>query len=168
MTNTRQLIFIHGLEGSSQGVKARLLRGIFTGILTPDFRGSLAERMEHLTAILIPAETGASEPPQWIIIGSSFGGLMGALFTCHHPDRVRKLILLAPALVWPEFASHSPEPVSVPTVVYHGERDEVIPLDLVQPLAEKVFLNLTFHAVDDDHGLYKTGHAIDWPALVGS
>jgi len=36
-----RLIFIHGLEGSSQGVKATLLRGLFPGILTPDFRGSL-------------------------------------------------------------------------------------------------------------------------------
>ena len=166
MTNNRQLIFIHGLEGSSQGVKARLLRGIFPGILTPDFRGPLAERMEHLAAVLLPTETGASEPPQWIIIGSSFGGLMGALFACRHPDLVQKLILLAPALVWPEFASHPSEPVSVPTVVYHGKRDEVIPLALVQHLAEKVFQNLTFHAVDDDHGLYKTVHAIDWPGLV--
>ena len=166
MKNTRQLIFIHGLEGSSQGVKARLLRGIFPGILTPDFRGPLAARMERLAAILIPAETGEDEPSQWIIIGSSFGGLMGALFTCRNPNRVQKLILLAPALVWPEFASHPPEPVSVPTVVYHGDQDRVIPLDLVQPLAEKVFLNLTFYTVDDDHGLYKTVHVIDWPGLL--
>ena len=36
-----RLIFIHGLEGTSQGVKATLLRGLFPGLLAPDFPGSL-------------------------------------------------------------------------------------------------------------------------------
>jgi hypothetical protein len=26
---------------------------------------------------------------------------------------------------------------------------------------------LDFRVVDDDHGLYKTMHEIDWPALIG-
>ena len=51
-------------------------------------------------------------------------------------------------------------------MVYHGRRDDLIPLDLVRPLAEQVFLNLTFLAVDDDHGLRETVQAIDWLALV--
>ena len=156
----RHLIFIHGLISSGQSYKANLLRGFFPDILTPDFEGSLEERLSQLESIL-------SDGSGWVIIGSSFGGLMGAIFTCQHPQQVDKLILLAPALIWPEFAQSPPAPVSVPTVVYHGLNDELIPVDLVRPLAEGVFTDLTFHAVDDDHGLKATVQAIDWLALVG-
>jgi len=159
MIDVNRLIFIHGLEGSSQGVKATLLRGLFPGILTPDLRGSLDERMVALGEIL-------GEARGWTIVGSSFGGLMGALFACRYPEQVRKLVLLAPALIWPDFASSPPAPVEVPTVVYHGESDELIPLAQVRQLAEQVFTDLSFHAVDDDHGLYKTVHELDWEALL--
>ena len=159
---TNRHIFIHGLISSGQSYKANLLRGFFPDILTPDFEGSLEERLAQLESIL-------SDLSGWVIIGSSFGGLMGAIFTCQHPQQVDKLILLAPALIWPEFAQSPPAPVSVsvPTVVYHGLNDELIPVDLVRPLAEGVFTDLTFHAVDDDHGLKATVQAIDWRALVG-
>ena len=154
-----RLIFLHGLEGSSQGVKATLLRGQFPGILTPDFNGDLNQRMTKLNAILTK-ETG------WTMIGSSFGGLMAALFACQHLDQVARLILLAPALIWPDFAAQPPEPVDVPVVIYHGSRDSVVPLEATRILAERVFKNLAFHIVDDDHGLYKTVHAIDWNTLL--
>jgi pimeloyl-ACP methyl ester carboxylesterase len=158
--SARRLIFIHGLISSGGSYKANLLRGLFPDMLTPDFEGSLEERLAQLESILAD-QTG------WVIIGSSFGGLMGAMFTCQHPGQVDRLILLAPALIWPEFAQAPPPPVAVPTVIYHGLRDEIIPLELVRPLAERVFTNLTFHAVDDDHGLKATVQAIDWRALVG-
>jgi pimeloyl-ACP methyl ester carboxylesterase len=153
------ILFIHGLEGSSQGVKASLLRGLFPGILTPDFPGSLEQRMAQLNGIL-----GGRR--NWIMIGSSLGGLMAAMFTIQHPDQVKRLVLLAPALIWPDFAVNSPEPVYVPTIIYHGKQDTVVPLTPVRELAEGVFRKLKFYAVDDDHGLYKTVHAIDWPALL--
>jgi pimeloyl-ACP methyl ester carboxylesterase len=158
-SSNRRLIFIHGLISSGQGFKGNLLRELFPHILTPDFDGSLEDRMAHLVSIL-------TNQPEWTIVGSSFGGLMGALFTCRYPQQVRKLILLAPALIWPDFAQATAPPVPVPTVVYHGLRDEIIPLELVRPLAEQVFLNLSFHAVDDDHGLRTTVQAIDWRTLV--
>jgi pimeloyl-ACP methyl ester carboxylesterase len=157
--DNKRLIFIHGLAGSSQGFKATLLRGLFPEILTPDFEDSLQARMTRLSSIL-------SDQSDWIIIGSSMGGLMGTMFTCQHPQQVKKLVLLAPALIWPEFAQSLPPPVSVPVVIYHGREDNVIRLDLVRPLAEQIFLNLTFHVVDDDHGLHKTVQAIDWVALL--
>ena len=160
MIDVNRLIFIHGLEGSSQGVKATLLRELFPGLLTPDFRGALDERMAALHKIL-------TRQNGWTIVGSSFGGLMGALFTCQHPKHVRKLVLLAPALIWPDFANSPPAPVSTPTVVYHGERDEIIPLEAARKLAERVFINLSFYAVNDNHGLYKTVHEIDWEKLLG-
>jgi pimeloyl-ACP methyl ester carboxylesterase len=153
------IIFIHGLEGSSRGVKASLLRGLFPGILTPDFPGSLEQRMAQLIVIL-------GMQPNWTIIGSSLGGLMAAMFTAGHPEQVKRLVLLAPALIWPDFAATPPAPVDVPTIIYHGQQDTVVPLAPVRELARRVFRNLKFYAVDDDHGLYKTVHAIDWLALL--
>jgi pimeloyl-ACP methyl ester carboxylesterase len=159
MTQSRQLIYIHGLQSDSGGVKATLLRGLFPGIITPDFKGSLEDRMAALNSILLDSNG-------WTVIGSSFGGLMGALFTCQNPDQVDRLVLLAPALIWPDFALSPPDPVEVPVVVYQGTRDEHIPAQEVRRLAELVFNNLTFHMVDDDHGLYKTVHSIDWGDLL--
>ena len=161
MQKTRRLIFIHGLEGTSQGVKATLLRGLFPAILTPDFRGTLHERMAKLGEIL-------GDVKGWTIVGSSFGGLMGAIFTCQNPEQVEKLVLLAPALIWPDFADALPEPVDIPVTLYHGSQDQIIPLETVRQIAEKVFTDLNFIEVDDDHGLYKTVHEIDWRLLLNS
>jgi pimeloyl-ACP methyl ester carboxylesterase len=154
-----QILFIHGLEGSSQGDKAILLRGLFPGMLTPDFRGPLDERMQTLLAIL-------GQRSGWTLIGSSLGGLMAALFTCQHPAQVRKLILLAPALILPEFSTTPFAPVDVPTVVYHGRRDTVVPIEPTRRLAEQVFRKLDFHVVDDEHRLFKTMQEIDWKKIV--
>lgn len=159
MTNKASLIFIHGLEGSSQGIKATLLRGRFPGILTPDFRGSLDERMSSLREIL-------GDAFGWRIVGSSFGGLMAALFACQRPHQVDRLVLLAPALVWPDFANAPQGPVDIPVVIYHGRQDELLPLDMVRSIAERSFTNLDFRVVEDDHGLYKTVHSLDWQHLL--
>ena len=157
--DTSKLIFIHGKESSGQGTKAVMLRDLFPGMLTPDFKGELTERMHKLKKILQGKDS-------WTIIGSSMGGLMAALFTCAQPQRVRRLVLLAPALIWPDFAQDPPGPVDVPTTIYHGRQDELIPLDIVHHLAKQSFTNLDFHAVDDDHRLLKTVQEIDWRALL--
>jgi pimeloyl-ACP methyl ester carboxylesterase len=159
MHDTQRMIFIHGLMGSSQGVKAGLLRGIFPHILTPDFSGSLEERMEQLER-LVGDESG------WTIIGSSLGGLMAALFASRRPAQVDRLILLAPALIWPDFAEALPAVLEMPTTIYHGSRDELIPAEQMRAIAERVFSRLDFHLVDDDHGLYETAHALDWKNIV--
>jgi pimeloyl-ACP methyl ester carboxylesterase len=137
------------------------LRGLFPEILTPDFTGSLERRMAQLEPIL-------ADRSGLVLIGSSFGGLMATLFACQQPEQVRKLILLAPALIHPDFVAEPPGPISIPTVIYHGQQDTVVPLEPVRTLAEQTFLNLTFHPVDDDHLLHKTVQALDWPALVTS
>lgn len=86
------IIYLHGLESTSQSGKARQFAQKFPGMITPDFTGTFDERMNQLSPIL-------ADKKDWTIIGSSFGGLMGGVFTLDHPDQVRKLILLAPALL---------------------------------------------------------------------
>ena len=159
MVDQNRLIFIHGLMGSSEGVKAGLLREKFPNILIPNFTGSLEERMESLHQVL-------GDIDGWIIIGSSFGGLMAAMYACENPQQVKKLILLAPALIWPDFAESPPEPISVPVEVFHGTEDELIPLEQLRELAEKVFIDLKFNEVEDDHGLFNTVHALNWEFLL--
>lgn len=59
-----------------------------------------------------------------------------------------------------------PQPIDVPTIVYHGLRDTVVPLAPVRAVAERTFSNLRFNLVDDDHRLHATAEAIDWRALI--
>jgi len=157
---TRNMIFLHGLESNSKTYKASLIRKDFPELIVPDFTGALSERM----AALYPILEGRTD---WTIIGSSFGGLMGAIFTCEHPDQVRKLVLLAPALMLPEFADYtSRAPIAVPTTVIHGARDEVVPLEAVRAIAQKVFANLTHQVVDDDHRLQSAAERLDWKTIL--
>lgn len=161
------IIFIHGLESSGQGFKGNLLRKELPGCLTPNFKEFteeitfqklLDERMTQLMSIL-------KKKQSWIIIGSSFGGIMGALYTSRFPEKVEQLILLAPALAGfldPNVIS----PINVPVTVYHGRQDKVIPLKSVRSWADKIFLNLKFNEVDDDHMLHSTVTKIDWKKLI--
>ena len=154
-----RLIYLHGLESDSNSGKARLFREWFPGMLTPDFKGTFEERMTQLDPILAGKEG-------WTLIGSSFGGLMGTVYTCKHPTQVRKLILLAPALLREPFGSHLDlEPVSVPTIIIHGTLDDVVPLKPVREIAQKLFTNLTYHIVEDDHRLHESVHELDWKKI---
>jgi pimeloyl-ACP methyl ester carboxylesterase len=103
----------------------------------------------------------------WVIIGSSFGGLMGTVFTCEHPTQVRKLILLAPALLRHHFAVYLDlEPVSVPTIIIHGTEDDVVPPGPVREIAEKLFTNLQYITVDDGHRLQKAFGELNWEEIL--
>ena len=159
MIEQERLIFIHGLYGTTQGEKAVLLRGLFPDMLIPEFPGSLEERMDRLELLLAGGEG-------WTIVGSSFGGLMAALYARRHPERVRKLVLLAPALTLPDFAIAPGAQIEIRTVLYIGTQDSLIPIKDLRPIAESVFTNLNFRIVDDEHGLYKTAAELDWEKVL--
>ena len=159
MDNSR-IIYLHGLESNSQSGKARQFAEKFPGMVTPDFTGEFEERMAQLKPIL-------GRKKNWIIIGSSFGGLMGTVFTCKHPTQVRKLILLAPALLREPFGSYLDlEPVSVPTIIIHGTADDVVPLEPVREIAEKLFTNLKYIVVDDGHRLQEAFKELNWEEIL--
>jgi len=158
MENSR-IIYLHGLESTSQSGKARQFAEKFPGMLTPDFTGSFEERMKQLKPIL-------GRKKNWTIIGSSFGGLMGATFTLDHPTQVRKLVLLAPALMLEPFASRLLTPVSVPTIIIHGTEDDVVPLEPVRELAKRSFTYLTYHVVEDGHRLQKAFEDLNWEDIL--
>lgn len=158
--DTRRIIYLHGSDSNSNSGKARLFREWFPSMLTPDFTGTFAERMHQLHLIL-------GDQPDWTLIGSSYGGLMGTIFTLDNTTQVRKLILLAPALTLDPLASlPDPGPVSVPTHLIHGTLDTVVPLEPVRAIAQKLFTNLTIHIVADDHRLQKSVHELDWKTIL--
>ena len=160
MFDVKRLIYLHGSESDSNSGKARQFREWFPGMLTPDFKGSFDERMSQLYSIL-------SDKTDWTLIGSSFGGLMGATFTHDRPFQVRKLILLAPALTLEPFTSRSDlKPVSVPTIVIHGTLDTVVPLEPVREMVQKLFTNVKYYVVEDDHRLHKSVHELDWNSIL--
>lgn len=160
MPENSSLIYLHGSESDSNSGKARLFREWFPGMLTPDFAGSFEERMAQLQAILAD-KTG------WTLIGSSYGGLMGTSFTLDHEAQVRKLVLLAPALMLDPLAARpQPGPVSVPTIIIHGMADDVVPLEPVRQIAQRLFTDLTYLVVDDGHRLQKAVHELDWKTIL--
>lgn len=152
-------MFIHGLESSGQGFKGQLLRSVYDDLLAPDFPGSFEERMTRLHPML------DGQGP-WILVGSSFGGLMAATWTCQHPDQVQRLFLLAPALHYPNFAQAKFGRIDVPTMIVHGTNDTVVPLEVVRSIATRTFSDLTFQQVDDDHQLHETVKGMNWGALL--
>lgn len=155
-----KIIYLHGSDSNSQSGKARQFAQLFPGMVTPDFTGSFEERMEQLNSIL-------GNDIDWTIIGSSYGGLMGTVFTCKNPAQIRKLILLAPALLHDPFGSYLDlEPVSVPTIIIHGIQDDVVPMELAQVAANKLFRNMQHIAVDDGHRLHKAFEELNWEEIL--
>jgi len=81
---------------------------------------------------------------------------------------VARLVLLAPALAFIDL-TQTPLPSSdVPTVIYHGRQDDVVPLEGTRQVAEQLFPNLGFHVVDATHDLNPLMATLDWPALLGA
>ncbi len=156
-TGTR--IFLHGLESSSHGTKARFFRLNFSPMLTPDFTGSLSARMTKLEEILAAEQ-------DIVLVGSSFGGLMATIYALRHPLKVRKIILLAPALNFPEFSRWETKTTDSPCTLFIGRHDTITPPDIVGETARNTFPRLTFHLLEDDHLLSQNFPKIGWADLL--
>ena len=154
-------VFLHGLESSSKGNKARWFNKHFPGVVIPDFEGTLDDRMDKLRTVL-------NDCDDILIIGSSFGGLMATIYAQECERQVRKIILLAPALNFPEFSTYPVRMISVPTYLFIGCHDTVCPPDIVIPSAQDIFADLSVHVSEDDHHLRDTFSDIDWVGLFKS
>lgn len=155
----RTLVFIHGLESTSQGNKAQYFRKLFPQMIISDYTGDFETRMMELKKIL-------NGKDNLILVGSSFGGLMAARFALDEEPRVKKLILIAPALILEGFENATKEKLQIPVIIYHGTRDEVVNPDDVKKIAEKTFANLEHHFVDDEHALNKVFPTLPWKELL--
>lgn len=152
-------VFIHGLDSSSRGTKGTFFWQRYPEMIREDFSGTLSEKMERLEGLL----AGLS---RLILVGSSYGGLMASLFAFNNEARIQKLILLAPALVRGDFSPYEAAPLQRPVVLYHGRQDIVVPPDPTYALASRLFGNLDYHLVDDDHDLHQVFPTLDWDTLL--
>lgn len=157
-TVKNNVYFLHGLDSSGSGTKGLFFARNHPQVIRPDFTGSLAARLQQFGELCTHQEN-------LILIGSSFGGLMATCYAIDHPEKVARLILLAPAL---NFADYQPpaQLLQVPVLLIIGNRDTVTPATAVTPLAQATFADLKIDLVDDDHLLHATFHRLDWPRLL--
>ena len=151
-------VFIHGLDSSSRGTKGNFFRERYPGMLIEDYRGPLKERMAKL-------ERGLFGKSDLILVGSSFGGLMAAIWACRNEARIRRLVLLAPALGHVDF-SDCRQPLQIPVTLYHGRYDDVVPPEPTRQIAARLFADLDHHTVEDDHNLHRIFPNLDWDTLL--
>ena len=136
--------FFHGKESGPHGTKNKALGEIDPSIISPDFQGKdLAERLK----IAEEATEGFSD---LTLVGSSMGGLVAALLYQKFPNRIANMVLLAPAFHWAEAKNIKELP---PTVIIHGEQDEVVPISASEFAAKKFGSKLV--RVQDGHRLHE-------------
>lgn len=152
-------VFIHGLDSSSRGTKGTFFHERYPEMMMEDFSGPLEQRMEQL-------EKSLAGQSSLILVGSSYGGLMAALFACRNRSRTGRLILLAPALNHGDFSPYYAAPLELPVALYHGRQDIVVPPEPACRIAKQLFRNLEIHLVDDDHDLHRVFPTMDWDRLL--
>lgn len=152
------IYFLHGLDSSGNGTKGQFFARNFPQVVRPDFSGSLPERLHQLARL-------CTNQHQLIFIGTSFGGLMATCYALEHPEKVARLILLAPALNFAGYQAPA-TPLNIATLLLIGQHDAVTPPATVIPLAKATFADLKINIADDDHLLHATFHQLDWQQLL--
>lgn len=155
----KSLVFIHGLESTAKGTKGQFFSQNFPEMIVEDFTGNLAKRMKKLNQILAARSNV-------IIVGSSYGGLMAVQYAMENEEKIKKLVLLAPAINLPEFHIATGNKINIPVIIYHGTEDDVVDPYQVRDIAFKIFVRLEHHFVKDDHPLHKTFASLDWGKLL--
>jgi pimeloyl-ACP methyl ester carboxylesterase len=142
------VIFCHGLESAPHGRKYHALKAAGLPVRAPDFQGlDLAARVAALEPIL----AAAAEPP--VLVGSSYGGITAVCAALRSGAPLAGLVLCAPALARAEPPADSMELCApCPTIVIHGTRDQVIPIQVSRDFAAGND-RVTLVEVDDDHAL---------------
>ena len=148
--------FIHGLEGSPQGNKARLFAAHFDAITpamdTSDFDSCVALHAEQL----------ATRPPD-IVVGSSFGGAV-LLALLQAGKWYGPSLFLAQAGV--RRGLPTTLPLSVPIWLVHGLYDDVVDIEDSRALAAANARDeVRLIEVDDDHALHastQNGDLLNW------
>lgn len=143
------VLFCHGLESGPVGRKSEAFRAAGHRVIAPDCRNlDLARRVDCIAAVLPEVPHGT------VVVGSSFGGLAAvcALQLADRVDHLAGAVLAAPALHVQQPPADTLELRAViPTVILHGVRDTVVPVDVSRRYATRTRCELI--EVDDDHQL---------------
>ena len=155
---TIRVHFIHGLEGSPSGSKARLLARHFDAVTpamdTSDFEACVAQH----AALLADGGAGPN-----VLAGSSFGGAVAVALLQRGHWAGPTLLLAQAALL---YGLPAELPAGVPVWIAHGSGDDVVPPEHSRRLAaagDPALVRLI--EVEDDHSLHASvanGSLVDW------
>src|SRR5271165_5321445 len=141
--------FSHGKESGPWGSKitamAAVVHDLRIEVESVDYRG-ISDPADRVAKLV---DTASRLKGPLVLVGSSMGGYVAAAAAA--PVQARGLFLLAPAFYMPGLEAYTPQDVSCPTVIVHGWRDDIIPVDNSIRWARKHRARL--HVVDSDHRL---------------
>jgi alpha/beta superfamily hydrolase len=141
------VVFAHGKESGPWGTKitrlAEVARACHFDVLSPDYSHTHdpKERVAHLLKLAPAART-------LVLVGSSMGGYVSAMACA--TLKPRALFLMAPALYFPGW-DEDPQGCPKDTVVVHGWRDDIVPVDVSVRFARA--RNAALHLLDSGHTL---------------
>ncbi len=147
--------FIHGLEGSPQGAKARLFAEHFTALTPAMDTSDFAACIKLQTAVI-----GTFRPD--VLVGSSFGGAVAVVL-------LQRGIWRGPTLLLAQAALRRGVPPQLPENVriwlVHGVHDDVVDIADSRTLARTGTPALVrLMEVDDDHslsGMVESGRLVE-------
>lgn len=151
----RTIVFSHGKDSEPWSTKivalADVARRLDWRVESIDYRGidSVEGRLSTLLAACrgFAADGGSATGP--VLVGSSLGGFLCAAASIE--VRARGLFLMAPAFDLPGLPP-TPAVERCPTVVVHGWRDDIVPVE--KGIAFARAQGALMHLVDDDHRLH--------------
>ncbi|GAB2808740.1 alpha/beta hydrolase [Dyella kyungheensis] len=150
-----QIILSHGSDSGPDATKVSVLAAFAEALgwktQRPDYRsddlaghaGSVDPRLQRLLAAIDAVDA----PP--VLVGSSMGAFVSGLASLQRP--VAGLFLLATPSEIPGYRQAFGSAEGVPTLLYHGWRDDVCPPEGVIAFSARRRLPLIM--VDDDHRL---------------
>lgn len=155
------IILSHGLESGPQATKVSALARVAAELgwdsVRPDYRDLDATR--DVTKIALRVERALQNAPadgRVVFAGSSMGALTSGFASLQRDCDALYLMALPVGIPGYPLAFDA---ARVPTVLVHGWRDELCPVDAAIAFARE--RGDTLHLVDDDHRL--TAH-VDWCA----
>jgi len=143
----RLVCFAHGKESGPWGTKitrlAEVARARNFDVLSPDYSHTHdpKERVAHLLKLAPAART-------LILVGSSMGAYVSAMACA--ALKPRALFLMAPALYFPGW-DEDPQGCPQDTVVVHGWRDDIVPVEVGIRFARA--RQAALHVLDSGHTL---------------
>jgi pimeloyl-ACP methyl ester carboxylesterase len=141
------VVFSHGKESGPWGAKitamADVVRAMKMSVESVDYRGmdDPGARVHKLLGF------AAALNGPLVLVGSSMGGHVSAAAAA--TLKPLGLFLLAPAFYMPGFEIHTPQNVACPSVIVHGWRDEVVPVENSIRWARE--RGAALHVLDSDH-----------------
>jgi pimeloyl-ACP methyl ester carboxylesterase len=177
-----RIVYLHGFASSPQSSKAQFFRRRFTEcgvtIDTPRLDEGNFEALTITGQLSVIDRAVAGSPA--ILMGSSLGGYLAALYAARHPE-IERLVLLAPAFQFPrrvrqfystpifhygyqrqmplgyqiveDAANYEDEPAfPQPALILHGINDSAVPAS-ISTAYTAIHPNVTLHLMESGHEL---------------